>query len=75
MRFSIFVCAAVEPFVWQRGGAEFARLVHPTIDHGRSDELGSGPNWKKNARFKKLVISSFSGANWKSKFIRVSRDL
>jgi hypothetical protein len=28
------------------------------IDHGKSDELGSGPNWKKIARFKKLENSS-----------------
>ncbi len=30
-----------------------------TIDHGKSDELGSGPNWKKIARFKRLENSSF----------------
>ncbi len=28
------------------------------IDHGKSDELGSGPNWKKIARFK--TLKSFS---------------
>jgi hypothetical protein len=28
-----------------------------TIDHGKSDELGSGPNWKKIARFKRLENS------------------
>jgi hypothetical protein len=28
------------------------------IDHERSDILGSGPNWKKIARFKKLQSSS-----------------
>jgi hypothetical protein len=27
------------------------------IDHGKSDELGSGPNWKKIARFKRLENS------------------
>ncbi len=25
-----------------------------SIDHGKLDELGSGPNWKKIARFKRL---------------------
>ncbi len=28
------------------------------FNHGRSDELGSGPNWKKIARFKILESSS-----------------
>jgi hypothetical protein len=28
------------------------------IDHGKLDELGSGPNWKKIARFKRLENSS-----------------
>ncbi len=53
------------------------------IDHGRSDKPGCGANWKKIARFEKLEnLSSvfqnslaFLGANWKCKFIRVSRDL
>jgi hypothetical protein len=31
---------------------------HSAIDNGKSDELGSGPNWKKNAHFKKLQSSS-----------------
>jgi hypothetical protein len=29
-----------------------------SIDHGKSEELGSGPNWKKIARFKRLENSS-----------------
>ncbi len=29
------------------------------IDHGKSDELGSWPNWEKIARFKKLENSIF----------------
>jgi hypothetical protein len=29
-----------------------------SIDHGKSDELGSGPNWKKIARFKRLENSN-----------------
>ncbi len=28
------------------------------IDHGKSDEIGSGPNWEKIARFKRLENSS-----------------
>ena len=55
-----------------------------TIDHGRSDEFGCLGELEIIARFIKLKINflpnfskrpSFSGANWKSQFIRVSRDL
>jgi hypothetical protein len=34
------------------------QLVDLVIDHGKSDELDSGPNLKKVARFKKLENSS-----------------
>ncbi len=34
-----------------------------TIDHGKSDKLGSGPNWKKTARFKRLESSSLQFEN------------
>jgi hypothetical protein len=33
------------------------------IDHGKSDELASGPNWKKIARFKRLESSSLKFQN------------
>jgi hypothetical protein len=33
----------------------FLQITLPVaIDHGKSDKLGSGPNWKKTARFKRL---------------------
>ncbi len=37
--------------------------VSLAIGHWRSDELGSGPNWKKIARFKKLQSSSIEFQN------------
>ncbi len=54
-------------------------LTDRVIDHGRS-EPGCGVKWKKNSTFRKTKKSqqyfskwpSFSGTNWKSKFIRVS---
>jgi hypothetical protein len=37
--------------------------IDSTIDHGKSDELASGPNWKKIARFKRLESSTLKFQN------------
>jgi hypothetical protein len=37
--------------------------ISSSIDHGKSDELASGSNWKKIARFKRLESSSLQFQN------------